>query len=315
MSYLHGNEVHIATIRGDLKMLESLIRHQSLNLPGLYFHSALHAAVEIGRLDTVKWILEHGAEVNDARGNPLQIAVERGHTEIVSLLLNAGADPTLSTGEYGSTLHTAVFLQRLDIVRLLVREKTTLFHRQSAFGSVLDVAACRKDGNSRMLTALVSAGVNINTEDSGCSSSLDAAVICGYRRNVGTLLRLGARGDQGLKLAIQRKLLRIARLILDHQPRTLETITSLQWSPLISAAANDDFKMVLLILQRVQASFRPFLLEMTGTWQGLTPLDCARRAGQVKITQLLEVTLVYRHAPAITYRSKRHRGSELIPSS
>jgi len=307
--HLLGNEVHVATIRGDIDTLTRLVRTESLDLPGRSFQSALHAAADIGCQTTVAWLLEQGAEMNHIQGNPLQAAVERGHDEVVRLLLDAGANANLATGEYGGTLLTAIFLERLVIVDLLTKKDPTLFRQRSAYGSALDIAACRKNKNTRMLVTLVRAGADVAQGVPDNGSPIDGAVICGYQENVRTLLELGFPCEQGLKLAIQRRKFGIARLILDLEPTSLERITTDQWSPLICAAQNDDYRMVLLILRKVRPTFRSTLLERTETWRGLTPLDCARRAGLRKITRLLEATLEHKDAVQITYRSKRKKVS------
>ena len=90
-------------------LCEILLRHGAL----LKHSGALAAAARCGRLELVRWLLERGAEVNDIvtqpammeepwRGNPwppLHSAIERGHEDVVRLLLAKGADPSLLDGE------------------------------------------------------------------------------------------------------------------------------------------------------------------------------------------------------------------------
>lgn len=303
MLHLLGSEVHIAAIRGDISALRCLSQTQSLELPGRFFKSALHAAAEWGCEKTVRWVLRQGVKIDHTNGSPLQAAVERGHDNVVSLLLENGADANLPVGAYGGVLATAVFLERLAIVDLLSTKDPSLLRQRSAFGSPLDIAACLKDGNSQMLLTLVRAGADVI----GRGSPILGAVICGHQQNIRTLLELGAPCEQGLISAIQRRLYAIARLILRYEPESLDRITTFEWSPLICAAQNDDFRMVLLILRKVQPTFRSTLLERTETWRGLTPLDCAKRAGSHRITRLLEKTSEHKGASVIKYRSKRAR--------
>jgi len=301
MLHLLGSEVHIAAIRGDISALRCLSQTQSLELPGRFFKSALHAAAEWGCEKTVTWLLRQGVKIDHTNGSPLQAAVERGHDSVVSLLLETGADANLPVGAYGGVLVTAVFLERLAIVNLLSTKDPSLLRQRSAFGSPLNIAACRKDGNSQMLLTLARAGADVS------GSPILGAVICGHQQNVRTLLELGASCEQGLICAIQRRLYAIARLILRYEPDSLNRITTHEWSPLICAAQNDDFRMVLLILRKVQPTFRSTLLERTETWRGLTPLDCAKRVGSRRITRLLETTSEHKGACVIKYRSKRAR--------
>ena len=66
-------------------------------------------AAEGGAPSAVRWLIEHAADVDatavlwDVRTNALHQAAARGDREIVELLLDAGADPTLKDGTWEST--------------------------------------------------------------------------------------------------------------------------------------------------------------------------------------------------------------------
>jgi len=63
--------------------------------------SPLMRAVKAGHSDMVKLLLEHGADPDEHHGYnygmPAQLAIHKSHFEIVHLLLDYGADPTKST--------------------------------------------------------------------------------------------------------------------------------------------------------------------------------------------------------------------------
>lgn len=69
----------------------------SLNLKGEKSASALSFASTTGNLETVRILLQHGADPNFVfpSGTALSQAVQDGNVEIVSLLLEFGADPNL----------------------------------------------------------------------------------------------------------------------------------------------------------------------------------------------------------------------------
>ena len=74
--------------------------------------------------DIISLLLERGADVNAARGSyhgtALQGAVEKGNQKLVELLLGHGADVNLPDGEFGGALQYAVKAGNLEMTRLLL---------------------------------------------------------------------------------------------------------------------------------------------------------------------------------------------------
>ncbi|MEV7739689.1 ankyrin repeat domain-containing protein [Streptomyces sp. NPDC088921] len=84
----------------------------------------LTRAAKDGDAAGVARVLSEGAEVdtpNAARRTALDLAAREGHTEIVRLLLAAGADPQQQTGEYDETtpLCQAAMHGHTEAVRVL----------------------------------------------------------------------------------------------------------------------------------------------------------------------------------------------------
>ena len=70
----------------------------------------LYLASSTNLIDTVKFVLSNGANVNDfggPHGTALQIAACRGSVDIFELLLARGADPRREGGEHGSVINAA----------------------------------------------------------------------------------------------------------------------------------------------------------------------------------------------------------------
>jgi len=85
--------------------------------------TALHLGSEKGHSTILKILLNNGAQVDAVDGHgrtALHYGVENGHTEVVNLLLSFGADPKLADSGGLSVLHVAVNAGREDIVQLLV---------------------------------------------------------------------------------------------------------------------------------------------------------------------------------------------------
>ncbi|XP_030630269.1 KN motif and ankyrin repeat domain-containing protein 2 [Chanos chanos] len=108
----------------DIKVVQQLMQLGDVNARvGQVGQTALHLAVRHGRLPIVRLLLEQGANPNvqDRAGTtPLIIACDRGHTEIVKVLLqNADCDVNLTDKGGRSALSLATQASRTDIVDLL----------------------------------------------------------------------------------------------------------------------------------------------------------------------------------------------------
>ena len=81
----------------------------------------MYTASEKGHVDVVRMLLEQGADINKARdigATPLYIASQKGHVDVVRMLLEQGADIHLSWR--GQTpLQTARQRNHAEIARLL----------------------------------------------------------------------------------------------------------------------------------------------------------------------------------------------------
>jgi len=83
--------------------------------------SALIAAAHEGRIDVVRFLLDHGADIDAMSGgwNALVAAAHEGRVETVGLLLDRGADVNAAPGGR-SALVAAAHEGQLDVVKLLV---------------------------------------------------------------------------------------------------------------------------------------------------------------------------------------------------
>ena len=90
---------------------------------------ALHLAVSRKNSDAVRWLIEHGVDVDakrpmwDCNHTALHMTVENDAIEIARMLLDAGADPNIRDDKYDATvLKWADFFSR-DAFAQLVRER------------------------------------------------------------------------------------------------------------------------------------------------------------------------------------------------
>lgn len=88
--------------------------------------TALMQAVQANNVDKVRKLIADGVDVDELDGGdaPLVMAAYLGHSEIVSLLLEAGADVTaVDPGMRATALHAAAYAGRTEAARLLIAYK------------------------------------------------------------------------------------------------------------------------------------------------------------------------------------------------
>ena len=91
--------------------------------------TALHISAERGNLGIVRFLLEHGVDIDvaDGRGRTaLHYAARGGHVNVVEKLLGEGADPEAWDYEGRSPLHAAADADCEAIIGLLTREGADL---------------------------------------------------------------------------------------------------------------------------------------------------------------------------------------------
>ncbi|XP_026987921.1 tonsoku-like protein isoform X2 [Sagmatias obliquidens] len=101
--------LHRACIEGQLGRVQDLVRQgHPLNPRDYCGWTPLHEACNYGHLDIVRFLLDHGAAVDDPGGQgcegitPLHDALNCGHFEVAQLLIERGASVTLRTRRLGT---------------------------------------------------------------------------------------------------------------------------------------------------------------------------------------------------------------------
>lgn len=137
--------------------------------------SALMFAASNGQLDTVKLLIERGADplIKDNFGTTATIiAATTGSTEVVKLLLKHGGDPTTKDSSGGSALDNAVFYGHTETVKALLSATKKLSDENSA--ELLMVSAGL--GRMGIVEALLDYGINPNIIGLKQRTALIAAV-------------------------------------------------------------------------------------------------------------------------------------------
>jgi ankyrin repeat protein len=129
--------------------------------------------------DVVQYLLDQRADVNGTtwRGETtLETAIlHRRDVEIVRLLLQRGADIELQ-GEYGNALQTASLSQSTEMISLLVRAGAKINAEAGYYGDALQAACSQSTMSERVVRMLLEKGANVNAEPGSLGTALQCAL-------------------------------------------------------------------------------------------------------------------------------------------
>jgi ankyrin repeat protein len=218
------------------------------------------------RVDTVEWLLEQGASVQDQEPavyrhkafpvmnsygaqsfqrlgspwNPLRQAVICGNEKIVRLLLNRGADPNLTDND---VLEQAVKLGRLDIVRMLVEHGVQVKDKEP----IIPFRVPEQQKGTLLKLA-------VSTENES---------LCRY------LIANGADvGEKAMSRAVEKSLFSITRLLIEHGGIVTERMFA-------KAKKRGDSEIITLPQQHLhkdrgmlngRKGFRSYIEMLSGSW-------------------------------------------------
>ena len=197
-------------------------------------------ASEEGQLECVKVLLEFGASVDlrmaededededdgwFSRKNAIYVASEKGHFDIVELLLEADPKAELNHPEF-RPLYEACRKGNLEMAKVLVEHGAELQDDMNEYGSNV-VMEASGSGNAELVEYLISKGADVNDEN---KHNPHALLIACWGRHLGVmevLLKHGAyvdatqmgtdsTEDTSLNIACQRGDMEMIRLLLKY---------------------------------------------------------------------------------------------------
>lgn len=181
--------------------------------------SPLSKSIEVGHSGMVQLLLNAGADVNKGDGNqpPLIAAarLDRHRRDVVRLLLENGADVNASSPEHGTAFRCAAASGNVDISRLLLEHGAEMTTAAYTHLEVLLHAASRKD-DAYIVERILESGVDANTRRNN-RSPLEVA----SRHNSLTVIKLllengvTANRSSALQLADRYNNAKAARMLRD----------------------------------------------------------------------------------------------------
>ena len=177
---------------------------------GSHFVTPLIIAAHNGHLNSVKILLQYGADIED-RGTlktgdeviegctPLWAAADTGHLDVVKLLIEKNAEVDGRTSTSSTPLRVAAHEGHLDTVKCLVESGADVNARTIIENTPLMVAcSC---GHLSVVTYLIDKGAFMDLQNKDGSTALHYAAQWGHFEIVSELLALGALqlpNNQGL---------------------------------------------------------------------------------------------------------------------
>lgn len=126
--------------------------------------TALMQAIKQNNSALVQELIRQGINVNELDANqdaPLVIAAYKGYTEIVRLLLTAGADVTaVDPGMKATALHAAAYAGRTEAAKLLIQYHIDI-DKQGPYNGYTALHDAIWQGNEAIARLLIEAGANL----------------------------------------------------------------------------------------------------------------------------------------------------------
>ncbi|KAJ7855142.1 ankyrin repeat-containing domain protein [Mycena olivaceomarginata] len=220
-------------------------------------YNTLGAASLYGCVNTVRVLLEKGAEVNATSGiygSALQVASYRGDIESVRLLIEHGAEVNAADREYGTALQAVSRGGNVEIFRLLLKNGAEVNAAGGRFGSALQAASFK--GNMEIVRLLLENGAEVNAAGGRYGSALQAASSESNVEIVRLLLENGADVDaaggrygSALQTASFRSNMDIFRLLIEYGTE-IDATSGIYGSALIQVASHwGDIEFVRLLIE------------------------------------------------------------------
>ena len=111
---------HYAALNGDLIVYKTLFNHFTDKIQQSNGVTPLYLAIEYGKLDVCKFILENSTQLS-LQDTPLHIAAEKGHLEVCKLLFKNMDEKNPQDSDGKTPLHIAAEKGHLEVSKLLFK--------------------------------------------------------------------------------------------------------------------------------------------------------------------------------------------------
>ena len=240
------------------------------------------------RCDEVEALLEEPLDPNnnfcnyqrqgEGEAMPLLCAAEQAHVKVVSLLLDADADPDLANNDGRTALHLATEKGAAEIVQLLLKEKADPDIATSDGRTALHMAA--EKGDREVLRLLLEAGADKDVTSSSIAWRISRCERVLFRAGADATAVSKVDGRTALHFAAQKGYVEIVRLLLEAGANA-DVADLFMKTSLHVAAERGHVEIVELLLQ---AGADQDIANSSGK---TTSLHWAAKKGHVEVVRLL----------------------------
>ena len=193
---LTADPIHDAVNQNDFAKLKELVNNDKtlVSLRDSRQETPLSLAVNRGSLEMVTYLIENGADVNvrnNSSATPLYTAARRGRTEILKYLIDNGAVVDARCESGNTPLLAAVSSRKYDVVKYLLEKGANVAALDDSNDNAL-FKACWSNAGVDIVEKLVSYGVDVNFKSESNMNCINYLTWSGSTKVVNFLIEKGA---------------------------------------------------------------------------------------------------------------------------